>query len=172
MPSFSTLRQSLPGGEQHKEPQQQPQQQSPPWTQRMEVPRRGSSPPAALAIRSAHLASDLSMMAAAEKAAFSLGRRRRRGEAAWALPHSLYHNKTLFLGPVANGRRVRPRVLAHRRLRCIRPRAPRARDCIPARPAAHCHGRQTWPRGRATAHARFPHARPLKETDTCVSLEG
>ena len=29
--------------------------------------------------------------------------------------------------------------------------------------AAH---RQTWPRGRAAAHARFPHARPLMETTT------
>ena len=67
------------------------------------------------------------MMAAAEKAAFSLGRRRRRGEAAWALPHSLYHNKTLFLGPVANGRRVRPRVLAHCVCGASDP-APRARE--------------------------------------------
>ena len=48
------------------------------------------------------------------------------------------------LRPVVNGRCVQPRL------------APGA--------AAHRHGRQTWPNGRAAAHARFPHTRRLMET--------
>ena len=54
------------------------------------------------------------------------------------------------LRPVVNGRCVQPRL------------APGA--------AAHRHGRQTWPNGRAAAHARFPHTRRLMETMVRVPL--
>ena len=83
-----------------------------------------------------------------------------------------FRRKLFFLGPVGHGHAMAGavgRYAASHPTRAARLEVQTYIALLHA--AAHRSGHQTWPRGRAAAHARFPHARPLMETTTCVSLQ-